>query len=63
MKDMMGNKLKIGDKVVFVCKTTLKIGNITKLYKNVYNHDECSVGRYTHILSERILKLDKDIKY
>ena len=59
MKDILGNKLKIGDKVVFSYKKKFEIGNITKFYKSRYNKDECTVGGITHIQSHRILKLEK----
>ena len=61
MKDFKGNKLCIGDEVVYVhgknssaCLATRKV---TKFYINQYKQEECSVGNATHILSSRIMKL------
>ena len=65
MKDCKGNNLAVGDEVVFISNkngsASLETGVITKLYenKNRVNSDECSVGRHTHILSHRIMKLMK----
>ena len=58
MIDILGNKLKIGDEVVFVLKDSLLIGNITKFYKGHFDDFECSVNSYTHIKSFRIMKLE-----
>lgn len=61
MKDCKGKELNIGDEVVFIhrknSKAGLDTGKITKFYKNHYGEDECSVGRQSHILSFRIMKL------
>ena len=62
MKDILGNKLKIGDKVVFSYKSMLKIGNITKFYKGCFNENECTAGGIMHIQSHRILKLEEKDK-
>lgn len=62
MKDVNGNKLNIGDKVVYVhgknSSACLRTGYITKFYKSHFGEDECSVDRNAHILSYRIMKLD-----
>lgn len=61
MKDIKGQELKIGDEVVFIkgrnSLAELDTGKITKFYKGSFNEEECSVGRYTHIQSHRIMKL------
>ena len=61
MKDCKGVELNIGDEVVYICgknsMTSLETGKVTKFYKNRFNEDECSVGKQTHILSYRIMKL------
>lgn len=61
MKDCKGNELNIGDKVVYISgknsSVALEIGKITNIYKGTHEEYECSVGRQTHILSRRIMKL------
>lgn len=61
MIDCKGNELNIGDKVVYIhgknSGSRLQTGFITKFYKNYYGYDECSVGKTTHILSHRVMKL------
>lgn len=61
MLDCKGNELQVGDEVVFVrgknSFAKLDTGKITKIYKNRYNEDECSVGSQSHIMSFRIMKL------
>lgn len=66
MKDAFGNKLKVGDKVVFVYgknrSACLETGKITKIYINPHNcpgeKEECSVDNHAHILSFRVAKID-----
>ena len=61
MKDCKGNELNIGDEVVYIrgknSTASLETGKITKFYKSQFNEDECSVGRQSHILSHRVMKL------
>ena len=61
MVDCKGNKLNIGDEVVFIqgknSIAELNTGKITKFYTNRYVEDECSVDSQSHILSFRIMKL------
>nr|DAL51818.1 MAG TPA_asm: phnA-like protein [Caudoviricetes sp.] len=61
MIDCKGNELNIGDKVVYIhgknSDSRLQTGFITKFYKSYYGRDECSVGKATHILSHRVMKL------
>lgn len=61
MKDCKNNELKIGDNVVFVrgknTFATLDTGQVTKIYKNRCGEEECSVGKQTHIYSDRVMKL------
>ena len=63
MRDCKGKELSVGDRVVFIrgknSSASLDTGNITKFYKNCYGEDECSVGSQSHILSFRIMKLEK----
>lgn len=63
MTDCKGKELNIGDEVVFIrgknSFASLDTGNITKFYKNRYGEDECSVGNQSHILSFRIMKLER----
>lgn len=54
MRDCKGNKLSVGDRVVFILNTSLEIGVITKIYSDM---ESCTVGNHTHIFSHRILKL------
>ena len=67
MKDCKGNDLKVGDNVVFIkgknSLAELATGDVTKIYKNTYGDDECSVyipavGTQAHILSHRVMKLE-----
>ena len=37
------DKFEIGDKVNFVVERSLLSVVITKLYKNIYNEEECSI--------------------
>lgn len=61
MKDCKGNELNIGDEVVYIrgknSTSSLDTGKITKFYKNYFWEDEYSVGRQSHILSCRVMKL------
>lgn len=63
MVDYEGNKLEIGDKVVYIhgknSVAYLETGYITNFYKGYFGKEECSVGKATHILSHRIMKLSK----
>ena len=58
MIDCKGNKLNIGDEVVYIhgknSDSRLQTGFITKFYKSYYGRD---VGKATHILSHRVMKL------
>lgn len=60
MKDCKGVNVQIGDNVVCIAgKNTdarLVTGEITKFY-NCNNRQECSVGRQSHLISSRIMKL------
>lgn len=61
MVDCKGNELNIGDEVVYIhgknSGSKLQTGVITRFYKNYYGYDECRVGKATHILSHRVMKL------
>ena len=61
LKDCNGNKLEIGDYVVYIrgknSGAFLDTGKVTKFYKDRYGTDECSVGSQTHIIKSRIMKL------
>lgn len=61
MKDVKGNELQIGDKVVFVkgknTDASIDVGFVKKFYKGSFGHDECSVDSQSHVRSNRILKL------
>lgn len=63
MVDCKGNELSIGDEVVFVKgknkSATLATGKITKFYPGKYGSDECSVGSQAHLISERVMLLNK----
>ena len=58
MKDCKGNRLFVGDRVVFVLNksgsASLETGVITKIYSD---NESCSVGNHPHILEHRIMKL------
>lgn len=64
MKDCKGNELKIGDEVVFVkgknSDASLDTGKITKFYIGYFDKEECSVGKHSHIRSNRVMKLSSD---
>ena len=55
------NKFKIGDNVNFVKDRMMYSGKITKLYKNYYNREACSVatevGTFPHILLQKVAKI------
>ena len=59
MKDVFGNELKVGDKVVFVDgannSSRLAKGTVKKIYSN---DKECTVDSKSHVLSFRVMKLD-----
>ena len=61
MVDCKGNELNIGDEVVYIhgknSDASLQTGRVSNFYKGHFGKDECSVGRATHILSFRIMKL------
>ena len=63
MVDVFGNKLDIGNQVVFVdgknSRASINRGAITKFYKSRYGEDECSVDSKTHILTNRIAKISE----
>ena len=56
MKDIKGNVVSVGDKVVYVGTVTqkaeLKFGTVTKIYGN-----QCSVDSHSHVTQKRILKI------
>ena len=58
MKDCKGNRLFVGDRVVFILNkngsASLETGVITKIYEH---NESCSVSNHPHIFSHRILKL------
>ena len=66
MKDCKGKELNIGDYVAFVrgknSNASIDTGCITRFYKSNYGKDECSVGSNSHILSNRIMKLELEEK-
>lgn len=59
MFDCKGNRLEIGDNVVYVrgknAAAGLETGHITKIYAN---DSECSVDGYAHIYNFRVMKID-----
>lgn len=61
MKDSFGNKVKEGDKVVFISDSKnnpkLKFGVIEKIYKN---NLECTVSGHSHVYNYRLMKVDKN---
>lgn len=61
MVDAFGNKVDIGDEVIYAMSDgKLRRGKVTKIYKGHFNKDECSAGGTPHILSFRMYKvLDK----
>ena len=64
MKDCKEQELQIGDEVVYVhgknSDARLCTGKITKLYKGRFDKEECSVDGTAHILSFRVMKLQKE---
>lgn len=67
MKDCKGNELKVGDNVVFIkgknSLAELATGAVTKIYKNTYGKEECSVyvpavGTQAHVMSSRVMILE-----
>lgn len=56
MVDAYGREVKVGDKVAYVYKTNIKVGNISKIYDNNY---ECSVDNHAHIYDSRIYLLNE----
>ena len=62
-----GNELKVGDNVVFIkgknSLAELATGAVTKIYKNTYGEEECSVyvpavGTQAHVMSSRVIILE-----
>lgn len=58
MTDFLGNKLNVGDKVIFVAdvnyNATLRKGIVDKIYKN---DKECTVSGCSHVYYNRVMKL------
>ena len=58
MVDFLGNKVEVGDEVVFVSGANsdprLEKGIVKKIYKN---DNECTVNSKSHVYSNRIMKL------
>lgn len=65
MKDVLGNTLKIGDKVAYIqgknSIAKLAVGKISNIYTTKHD-EECSVDGHPHILSFRVLKLEENVK-
>ena len=71
MKDMRSNELKVGDLVIIVQKTSVRVGRaegvmhfgvVSKFYKNYYGDPTCSVtladgSKATNVLEDRIMKV------
>lgn len=62
MVDRYGNKLNIGDMVVYVSDATtsakINIGTVERIYKDKFGTEQCTVDGHTHIFSFRVIKLD-----
>ncbi len=56
MVDAYGRDVHIGDKVVYVYKTNIKVGTISRIYDN---DKECSVDGHAHIYTDRIYLLER----
>lgn len=62
MVDRYGNELNVGDVVAYINGTTrtakIDIGTVSRIYKDKYGTEQCTVDGHIHIFSFRVIKLD-----